>query len=38
MAELKKILDLWKRASAAGEDVCLATVVGVEGSASIREL
>jgi len=36
MAELKKILDLWKRASAAGEDVCLATVVGVEGSAYRR--
>lgn len=36
MAELKDILDLWKRASAAGEDVCLATVVGVEGSAYRR--
>jgi xanthine/CO dehydrogenase XdhC/CoxF family maturation factor len=36
MAELKAILELWKRASAAGEDVCLATVVGVEGSAYRR--
>lgn len=36
MAELRDILDLWKRASAAGEDVCLATVVGVEGSAYRR--
>jgi len=36
MAELKDILDLWKRVSAAGEDVCLATVVGVEGSAYRR--
>src|SRR5579875_1320457 len=36
MAELKQILDLWKRATAAGEDVCLATVVGVEGSAYRR--
>ncbi|MGA8163014.1 MAG: XdhC family protein [Acidobacteriaceae bacterium] len=36
MAELREILDLWKRASAAGEDVCLATVVGVEGSAYRR--
>lgn len=36
MAELKKILDLWKRATAADEEVCLATVVGVEGSAYRR--
>lgn len=36
MSELRKILDLWKRASAAGDDVCLATVVGVEGSAYRR--
>ncbi len=36
MAELKKILDLWKRATAAHEEVCLATVVGVEGSAYRR--
>ncbi|HEX3659859.1 MAG TPA: XdhC family protein [Acidobacteriaceae bacterium] len=36
MAELREILDLWKRASAAGEDVCLATVVGIEGSAYRR--
>jgi xanthine dehydrogenase accessory factor len=36
MSELKQILDLWKRASAAGEEVCLATVVGIEGSAYRR--
>ncbi|MGA7525528.1 MAG: XdhC family protein [Acidobacteriaceae bacterium] len=36
MAELKDILDLWKRAGAAGEEVCLATVVGVVGSAYRR--
>lgn len=36
MSELREILELWKRASAAGEDVCLATVVGVEGSAYRR--
>lgn len=36
MAELRQMIDLWKRASAAGEEVCLATVVGVEGSAYRR--
>lgn len=36
MAELKKILELWKRASAAGEEVCVATVVAVEGSSYRR--
>ncbi len=33
MSELRQILDLWKRASAAGEEICVATVVAVEGSA-----
>jgi xanthine dehydrogenase accessory factor len=33
MAELRQILDLWRTARAQGEDVCLATVVRVEGSA-----
>lgn len=36
MAELKKILELWRRASAAGEEVCVATVVAVEGSSYRR--
>lgn len=36
MAELQQIIDLWKRASAAGDEFCLATVVGVEGSAYRR--
>lgn len=36
MSELKQILELHKRASAAGEDLCLATVVGIEGSAYRR--
>ncbi|MGA8528590.1 MAG: XdhC family protein [Acidobacteriaceae bacterium] len=36
MAELREILDVWKRARAAGEEVCLATVVGIEGSAYRR--
>lgn len=36
MSELKQILDLWKRASAAGEEMCLATVVAIEGSAYRR--
>jgi len=36
MSELRQILDLGKRASAAGEEVCLATVVGIEGSAYRR--
>lgn len=36
MAELRKILELWKRASAAGEEVCVATVAAVEGSSYRR--
>jgi xanthine/CO dehydrogenase XdhC/CoxF family maturation factor len=36
MSELKQILDLWKRASGADEEICVATVVGVEGSAYRR--
>jgi xanthine dehydrogenase accessory factor len=36
MSELKNILDLWKTAQAAGDAVCLATVVGFEGSAYRR--
>ncbi|MGC2619224.1 MAG: XdhC family protein [Acidobacteriaceae bacterium] len=36
MSETKQILDLWKRARAAGDAVCLATVVGIEGSAYRR--
>lgn len=32
MAELREILELWRTARAQGEDVCLATVVRVEGS------
>lgn len=36
MSELKQILDLWKRATAAGEQICLATVVAIEGSAYRR--
>src|ERR1700691_1776856 len=36
MSELKQILELWKRAQAAGDGVCLATVVGIEGSAYRR--
>src|SRR6202161_4838971 len=42
MSELRQILDLWKRASAAGsadraaEEICLATVVAIEGSAYRR--
>ena len=36
MAELRKILELWKRASAAGEEVCVATVVTLEGSSYRR--
>jgi xanthine/CO dehydrogenase XdhC/CoxF family maturation factor len=35
-SELQQILDLWKRASADREDVCLATVVAIEGSAYRR--
>jgi xanthine/CO dehydrogenase XdhC/CoxF family maturation factor len=33
MAELRQILELWRAARAQGDDVCLATVVRVEGSA-----
>jgi len=36
MSELKQILDLARRADAAKEDLCLATVVGIEGSAYRR--
>ncbi len=36
MAELRRILDLWKRARAAGEEVCVATVAAVEGSSYRR--
>jgi xanthine dehydrogenase accessory factor len=36
MSELQRIIDLWKRAVAAGDEICLATVVGVEGSAYRR--
>ncbi|HEX4036492.1 MAG TPA: XdhC family protein [Acidobacteriaceae bacterium] len=36
MSELKNILELWKSAQAAGDAVCLATVVGVQGSAYRR--
>lgn len=36
MSETQRILDLWKRATAAGEEICLATVVAVEGSAYRR--
>ncbi len=36
MSELNQILELWKRARDAGDDVCLATVVGIEGSAYRR--
>lgn len=36
MSELRKILDLWKGALAAGDEVCLATVAGIEGSAYRR--
>ncbi|MGC2300842.1 MAG: XdhC family protein [Acidobacteriaceae bacterium] len=42
MSELRQILDLWKRAGAAGsadraaEEICLATVVAIEGSAYRR--
>jgi xanthine dehydrogenase accessory factor len=35
-SELRQILDLWKPASTAGEDFCLATVVAIEGSAYRR--
>jgi len=36
MSELKQILDLWKSAGARKEDVCLASVVAIEGSAYRR--
>jgi xanthine/CO dehydrogenase XdhC/CoxF family maturation factor len=36
MSELKRILDLWKRASAEGDEICLATVVAIVGSAYRR--
>jgi xanthine dehydrogenase accessory factor len=36
MSELKQILELWNHAQAAGDAVCLATVVGIEGSAYRR--
>ncbi len=36
MSEMRQILELWKRAQAAGDAVCLATVVGIEGSAYRR--
>ena len=36
MSELSEILELWKKARAAGDAVCLATMVGVEGSAYRR--
>ncbi len=36
MVELRQILDLARRARAAGEEVCLATVVAVEGSSYRR--
>jgi len=36
MSELRQILDLWQRAVAQGEEVCLATVVAFEGSAYRR--
>src|ERR1700728_4648241 len=36
MSELRQILDLWQRARDANEEVCLATVVGIEGSAYRR--
>jgi xanthine/CO dehydrogenase XdhC/CoxF family maturation factor len=32
LAELRQILELWRSARAQGEDVCLATIVRVEGS------
>ena len=32
MSELRKILDLWRDARVSAEEICLATVVEVEGS------
>src|ERR1700740_3070680 len=37
MAELKSILDLWKEEQQRKQEVCLATVVAVKGSAYRRE-
>ncbi len=36
MSEVGQILDLWRRVGAAGEEICLATVVAIEGSAYRR--
>jgi len=36
MSELRQILKLWQRATAARDEICLATVVAVEGSAYRR--
>jgi xanthine dehydrogenase accessory factor len=36
MSELSQILDLWKRATDAAEEICLVTVVNIEGSAYRR--
>lgn len=36
MDQLGQILELWKRASQSGEEICLATVVKIEGSAYRR--
>ena len=36
MSEAQRILELWKRATAANDEICLATVVAVEGSAYRR--
>jgi xanthine/CO dehydrogenase XdhC/CoxF family maturation factor len=36
MPEMRQILDLWRHARADGEEICLATVVGIEGSAYRR--
>jgi xanthine dehydrogenase accessory factor len=32
MSEIRRILDLWSRAKANGEEACLTSIVGVEGS------
>lgn len=36
MSELRQILDLWKHSTAAREEICLATIVAIEGSAYRR--
>ena len=36
MSEAREIVGLWKRATAAGDEVCLATIVAIEGSAYRR--